>query len=268
MISAKELRKISDKVNLEKNKKLGGEWLAKVEQELLKAAELGATQYVICAYSDDIVLTNTDIRNDIMKTLSNSFGYTVQYEDSSYDDPARLIIKWDDYQGNIMADNITRTEAEQNTIDDYIDNLPKGLIDWIIENIRDFSIDGKSSIRIREEDLERESLKKNGYPIEDRWDLHDLKGIEYYTEVNKKIVEYHFFRESEYVEEVSHLSREVTLVYKHDKRLKVFQGIAEWARLNGFDVSIEDDNLVTWISPIDYIRNKSISIRWHNETKI
>ena len=167
-----------------------------------------------------------------------------------------------------MADNITRTEAEQNTIDYYIDNLPKGLIDWVIENIRDFSIDGKSSIRIREEDLERKSLKKNGYPIEDRWDLHDLKGFRFYTEVNKKIVEYHFFRESEYVEEVNHLVEEEILVCRHDKRLKVFQGIAEWARLNGFDVSIENDNLVTWISPIDYIRNKSISIRWHNETKI
>ena len=96
MISAKELRKISDKVNLEKNKKLEEEWLAKVEQELLKAAELGATQHVICAYSDDIVLTNTNIRNDVMETLSHNFGYTVQYEDSSYDDPRRLIIKWDD----------------------------------------------------------------------------------------------------------------------------------------------------------------------------
>lgn len=155
---------------------------------------------------------------------------------------------------------ICKDEAEKLLLN-YLNNiLPKGCIEWVSDCIRDAANNGQSELCISEKDLSDESLKRNDYPTENRWDIHDLDCLLFVPETIKVSKKHLLFKKS-YTKQICR-EYENILVNNVNKRIDILNSIAEWAKMYGYEV---EHNAKTWSNNIFYFYNKAITIKWHDK---
>lgn len=160
-------------------------------------------------------------------------------------------------------DYVKQVEAEKKLLDYFKDNTPKSLLKFISDEIKRLASEGNDGILVSEKYLDDISRKWDSeHSIEERWELHNLKATQFKPEfykVYKHRFEFWFFRIRTYVEEKPWVSeRDVTLVDRSEKRIATLNGIAEWAKTLGYDVTISKQ--------FNDFQGKShaIIINWHN----